>query len=237
LNYILLKILTLIAPLRHEERRNMSEPIAPVQEQPVDPKELNFRKQREHYEYEMSKIAKEKAALEEQLRQIQSKPNSDDDDTDDEPYVDKKRLKKTLNSFEVNIEKKIEQMAEKKALSLMEQERNSLFVQSHPDFSKIMDSDLVQKFADQHPLLAQGILTVTNHFERQKLVYANIKALKMDAPPPPVIQEKVDANRRHPGYQPNGVGSPGNMIVADFSPQGMKEAHERVQAKIRNLRI
>jgi hypothetical protein len=68
-------------------------------------------------------------------------------------------------------------------------------------------------------------------FERQKLVYKNIKALgihKKDEPKPS-IQDKVDQNRRTPYYQPTGVGTAPYANAADFSQSGQSAAYKKMK--------
>ena len=76
-------------------------------------------------------------------------------------------------------------------------------------------------------------------FERQKLVYENIKALGIDQPEQkgPSIQDKVDANRRGPSYQPTGVGSAPFSSQGDFSAAGMKNAYAKMQELKNRLSI
>ena len=75
-------------------------------------------------------------------------------------------------------------------------------------------------------------------FERQKLVYQNIKELGVDKPEQKqsTIQEKVDANRRSPFYQPTGVGTAPYATSGDFSQTGQKQAYAKMkelQARLR----
>ncbi len=102
-----------------------------------------------------------------------------------------------------------------------------------------MNSDLVQKFADTHPKLAEVILRMPEGFERQKLVYENIKAAGIDRPQmkQQSIQEKVDANRRSPFMPSGGPGSAPYAQVGDFSPVGQKNAYDAMKAKISQLRL
>jgi len=51
------------------------------------------------------------------------------------------------------------------------------------------------------------------------------------------IQEKVDANRRSPYYQPTGVGSAPYGNTGDFSPAGQKNAYAKMQDLKNRLRI
>jgi len=76
-------------------------------------------------------------------------------------------------------------------------------------------------------------------FERQKLVYKNIKALGLHKAPEKqsTVQDKIDANRKSPYYQPTGVGSAPYSQVGDFSDNGHKLAYEKMQALKKQLRI
>ncbi len=69
-------------------------------------------------------------------------------------------------------------------------------------------------------------------FERQKLVYQTIKELGIDKPQghkESDIQAKINANQRGPYYQPGGVGTaPYAGAASDFSPQGQKQAYDRM---------
>lgn len=215
----------------------MSEPVVPVQEPVDNQKEYNFAQLRKQVETERAAriAAEERASQYEKLGQ--NKPLDDEDD--DEPYVDKKRLKKVLSGFEAEMEKKIEVMADRKARSLVEEERTASYLKQNSDFSKIMGSDVVQKFADAYPAMAETILKMPEGFERQKLVYESIKAFGLDKPVPKemTMQEKVDANRRNPGYQPSSIGGPGFVQQGDFSDTGKKAAYEQMKARITKMRI
>ncbi len=96
-----------------------------------------------------------------------------------------------------------------------------------------------QKFADNDPELAETILQMPEGFERQKLVYKNIKALGLHKPAQKqsTIQEKIDQNRRSPYYQASGVGSAPYASQGDFSAGGQKNAYEKMLELKKNLRI
>ena len=73
----------------------------------------------------------------------------------------------------------------------------------------------------------------------QKLVYENIKALGVDKPEQKQnsVQEKIDANKRSPYYQPSGVGSAPYASAGDFSDSGQKNAYAKMQELKKRLRI
>jgi len=212
-------------------------PTAPTENKPSD-KELNFRQLESKYE---RMLAQERAAREEaekRAKEALSKKNQEvDDEDDDEPYVDKKRLAKKLSSFEKDIDEKIERKAEEKARTLLEKERKENWLRSNPDFFEVLQH--ADKFAESDPELAETILQMPDTFERQKLVYKNIKALGMHKPPQkqPSVQDKIDANRRSPYYQPSGVGAAPYANGGDFSKSGQKNAYDKMQELKQRLRI
>jgi hypothetical protein len=76
-------------------------------------------------------------------------------------------------------------------------------------------------------------------FERQQLVYHNIKQLGLHKPKvqEPTIQQKIDQNRRSPFYHPSNVSAGGGMPPGDFSEEGMRLAHEKMEKLRKNLRL
>lgn len=217
---------------------------APAQEsqaqenKPTD-KELNFRALESKYQrqLEQERAARLEAERVAQEATAKKQQQSDDEDNDDEPYVDHKKLKRTLSSFERSMEEKIEKKAEEKARSLYEKEKRDSWIKNNPDFYEVLQN--AEKFAQKDPELAETILEMPDTFERQKLVYKNIKALGLHKPEvkQPSIQEKIDANRRSPYYQPSGVGTAPYAQVGDFSSTGQKQAYEKMQQLKKQLRI
>ncbi|HEY5235605.1 MAG TPA: hypothetical protein VIJ14_05465, partial [Rhabdochlamydiaceae bacterium] len=176
-------------------------------------------------------------ALEEKVAQLEAEkhqkfkaslPYKDDDaDDDSEPYVDHKKLNKKLAAFEQNFEKKVDAKAETIARSMIEQERQSSFLKANPDFQQILSPEMIQKFAEKHPDIAEPMLDMPDNFSRQKLLYQNIKALGINRPAvaEPNIQQKIDANRKSPYYQPTGGNAPPYAGQGDFSQAGQKNAY------------
>lgn len=201
-------------------------------------KELNFRKLEERYERQLSQ---ERAAREEAERKAQELAKrqaiSEEDDDDDEPYIDKKKLAKKMSSFEQKLEEKIERKAEEKARMFMQQEKREDWLRRNNDFYDVMQH--AEKFANHDPELAETILAMPEGFERQKLVYKNIKALGLhqEQKKAPTIQEKIDANRRSPYYQPSGMGSAPYGNKGDYSTTGQKNAYDQMQALKQRLRL
>jgi hypothetical protein len=209
-----------------------------TENKPTD-KELNFRALEAKYQRQLEQ---ERAARLEAERVAQEAVNKkqqhqEDEENDDEPYVDHKKLKKTLSSFERNLEEKIEKKAEEKARYLLDKEKRESWIRNNPDFYEVLQN--AEKFAQKDPDLAETILEMPDTFERQKLVYKNIKALGLHKPEvkQPTIQDKIDANRKSPYYQPTGVGTAPYGQNGDFSSTGQKQAYEKMQQLKKQLRI
>lgn len=212
-----------------------------TQPQEVKPndKELNFRKQQEMYERKLEQERQGRVQAEERANALEASRRTVDDEDDNEPYVDHKKLNKKMASFEKTMEAKIEQKAEQIAASKIEQERTNSYLRENADFNQIMSSDVVQRFADKYPKMAENILRMPEGFDRQKLVYESIKAFGMDRPEAkqPSIQDKIDANRKSPYYQPSGVGTAPYASQGDFSPAGQKSSFDKMKELQKRLRI
>jgi hypothetical protein len=218
----------------------MSAPTQNNQAQPENKpsdKELNFRAIE-------AKLAQERASrgeLEkenERLRQAaQRAPSQDEDDRDDEPYVDHKKLTKQLNKFGQSTQSDIQRAMETAKNAAKDELRQEMWLENNPDFYEVLQH--ADKLAEKSPALANSILKMPDNFERQKLVYQNIKELGVHKgkPAEPSIQQKIDANRKSPYYQPSGTATAPYSQVGDFSEQGQKQAYEKLQALKKNLRI
>lgn len=221
---------------------------APQTEVKNDTIESNLSKQRKMYERQLNderlarQQAEERAAAAERVAQEAAQrrtSNYADDEEDNEPYVDNKKLDRKLQSFEKRLDEKIDQKAEAKAHAMIEQERRHSYLRENSDFEKTMNPETIERFAAKHPRLAENILRMPDGFERQKLVYENIKALGVDKPEKQEasIQEKIDANKRSPYYQPSSVGAPPNAMAGDFSDSGQKSAYQKMQDLKKRMRL
>lgn len=212
---------------------NAQEQVPVAQEAQPSNKELNFRKQEAMYQ----KMLAEREAEIEKLRQMaQPKPSYDDEDPS-EPYVDHRRLEKKFKSFEEKNAEKIREEAKREVYQAIEQERRDTWLKNNPDFTEILQN--AQKLYDKDPELGETILRMPDNFERQKLVYKTIKSLGLDKPPAPElsVQDKINANRKSPYYQPSGTGAAPYTAQGDFSKDGQRRAYEKMQELKRNLRL
>lgn len=207
-------------------------------------KEYNFRQveaklqQERIARLEAEKRADESTRMLEEARKENGQNIRDDDEEDDKPYVDHKKLQRKLNNFEKNLDQKIEKKAEEKARIMLDKERQDSWLKQNPDFYEVMQH--ADKFYERDPELAETILKMPEGPDRHKLVYKTIKNMGLHKPSlkEPSIQEKVDANRRSPYYQPSGVGSaPYNSGTGDYSPSGQKNAYQKMQELKSKLRI
>ena len=209
-----------------------------TQEQP-NSKELNFRAQeramREQYERVLAQERAERERLQRELEQRQAKHEPEDEDT--EPYVDHKKLDKKLAKFGESTMKQTQTEIQKAVQMALHEERKTNWMKQNGDFHDVLQH--AEKLYQKDPELAESILDMPEGFERQKLVYKSIKALGLDKPPQtvPSIQEKIDANRRGPYYQPSGSASAPYSSQGDFSAGGQKNAYEKMQQLKKALRI
>ena len=195
-------------------------------------KELNFRALEARYEKKLAEEREARLELERRMKQV-----PEDDDSNDEPYVDHKKLDKKLAKFGEKTMQQTQSEIKNAVNSALYEERKQSWLETNGDFYDVMQH--AEKFAQQDPLLAKTILEMPEGFERQKLVYYNIKSRGIDKPAvkQPSIQEKIDANRRSPYYQPSGTATAPYSSQGDFSATGQKQAYEKLQELKKNLRL
>lgn len=211
---------------------------APVAEQKVSDKEFNFRQLETKYKTEVERERQARLELEQKLQAMtqQNTASNEDEDTSD-PYVDNRRLEKKLARFGQSTQSDIQKAMEKAKQDAKEELKQELWLENNPDFFDVLQN--AEKFAESNPLLAETILKMPDSFERKKLVYANIKAMNLHKPvqKESSIQEKIDANRRSPFYQPTGIGTAPFAPTGDFSDSGKKAAYQKMQESKSRLRL
>lgn len=201
-----------------------------VQQQPSN-KELNFRALEQKYQQQIAQERAERERLSQELEKAHNiRSNRDDEDDDSEPYVDHKKLKREQAKFGQQMKQETQGEIQKAVQHALKEERKQTWLKSNSDFYDVMQH--AEKFAQSDPELAETILEMPDTFERQKLVYKNIKALGLHKPSAPQasIQEKIDSNRKGAFYQPSGVSSSPYSQSSDFSPAGQKQAYDKIQA-------
>lgn len=208
---------------------------APEQVQTND-KEYNFRLQEARFKARLEEVENEKRRLQQEL---EAKNNVVEDEDEPEPYVDHKKLSRTLAKHGQNTQTEISKAMDFAKQAAKEELKQEMWIEQNPDFDSTLNS-YAEKFAILNPQLANTILKMPKGFERDKLVYQTIKSLGVDSPEkkPPSIQETIDANRKTPYYQPSGVGAaPYGGATANFSPTGQKEAYDKMQELKKRLRL
>ena len=201
-------------------------------------KEINLGRLRAKYEQELAFERAQREEAEKQVHQLSQKREPEIDEEDDsEPYVDHKKLNKKLNKFGQNTQTDIKNAMQQAKEMAKEELKQEIFLENHPDFHNVLEK--ADQFAEKHPRLAENILRMPAGFERQKLVYQTMKELGIDKPKAPeqTIQQKVDANRKAPYYQPSGVGASPYHSQSDFSEGGQKQAYDKMKELQSRLRL
>ena len=210
--------------------------VAQTQETKSNDKELNFRALEAKYQRELER---ERAARieAERIAQERSQAQSNEEEEDNSDLIDHKKLNKKLAKFGEQTKNQTQNEIKQAVQVALHEERKTNWMKQNSDFYDVLQH--ADKLMQKDPDLAESILEMPDTFERQKLVYKNIKALGLHRPEvkQPSIQEKVDANRRSPYYQPSGVGSAPYSTASDFSPAGQKEAHAKMQELKSRLRL
>lgn len=206
------------------------------QENKSNEKEVNFRALEMRYKQQLEEERKARLEAERRAEEALKRKEMPEEEEDDEPYVNKQKLSKTLAKFGEQTKEQTQSQIQKAVQQALAEERRQSWLKANPDFAEVMQH--AEKFAQHDPELAETILQMPEGFERQKLVYKNIKALGMHKPQPKeqTIQDKVDANRRSPYYQPTSVGAAPYSQVGDFSPAGQKQAYDKMKQLQKQLR-
>ncbi len=205
----------------------------------VSDKELNFRKLEAKYQQELGAERARREDMEKRLNEMSQTQNhvQEVEEDDPEPYVDHKRLEKKLAKFGQSNQSQIEKAMNQAKVQAKEELKQEMFLENNPDFYNVLE--LADKFAERSPKLAENILRMPAGFDRQKLVYQTIKELGLHKDPvrETSIQEKVDAARRSPYYQPTSVGAAPYQSVGNYSPDGQKQAYDKMKELQSRLRL
>ncbi len=208
-----------------------------VQDQKPSDKEINFRLQEQKYQRALEQERNARLEAERLLQESRRPVQQDEEEDDSEPYVDNKKLNRSLAKHGQQVRQDTQSDIQNAVQTAIKEERKQNWLKQNNDFYDVLQH--AEKFAMHDPELAETILQMPEGFERQKLVYKNIKALGLHKEPEPQssIQEKIDANRRNPYYQPTGIGSSPHIQQGDFSRTGQKQAYDKMQELKSRLRI
>lgn len=224
-------------PIENKDKAVTAQPAAD------NSKEINFKKQTEYYEGVLQEERRRRLELEQALKSVAAKPQneSQEDDEDDEPYVDRKRLDKTLNRFASKSREETRSEIQKAVSEALNQERQSSWLRLHPDFYEVMQH--AQAFADKNPDLAEDYLDLeAADFKKQKMVYNNIKAMGLHKKEEPKasIQDEIKNNKKGQFYTPSGMGAPPYQpfVVGgkDYSDQEKQAAFAKMRELQQKLR-
>jgi len=220
---------------------NMSSEVvqeAAVADTKLSDKEFNFRQLEAKYQKQLEQERQARLDAEQALlASRQQKEQEIQHEDDSEPYVDHKKLNKTLSSFEKKMEDKIEKRAKEISRQEQAEDRKQSWLKNNPDFFDVLQ--YVEKFAQKDPELAETILEMPEGFERQKLVYKNIKALGLHLPESKqsTIQDKINNNKQGLYYQPTGIANSPYQNAGDFSKEGQKQAYNKMKEMQQRLRL
>lgn len=216
------------------------------QEQKISDKEFNFRqieKQLKEAREAQNRESLRRAELEKEIENIkamalQRNQVQEEDDDGSEPYVDYKKLNKTLSKFGQSTQSEIQKAMELAKQKAKEELKQEMFLDSKPDFYDTI-RDHANRLYEVAPELANSILSMPDNFERQKLVYHNIKSLGLDRPQQKEssVQEKINANRRSPYYQSSDISTAPYASSGDFSKSGQENAYKKMQELKKRLAI
>jgi hypothetical protein len=221
---------------------NATAPGAAVEANKPNDKEYNFRALEAKYKRELeaeraARLEAERIAQEAAAAKRSALQDDDSEGDDAEPYVDKKRLNRFGKSLKESTQSEIQKGMEAAKQAAKEELRQELWLESNPDFYDVLQH--ADKFAQKAPKLAEAILRMPEGFERQKLVYQNIKELGVDKPEAKAssVQEKIEANKKSPYYQPSGIAAAPYAGGGDFSSVGQKNAYAKMQELKQRLRL
>lgn len=194
-------------------------------------KEYNFRQLQQSYERKLAEANSARLEAERIAQEALASRNREQEHEEEssDPYVDHKRLDKKLNKFNQSTQTEIEKAMQKAKMAAKEELKQEMWMDNNPDFEEVMDK-YAEQFAIKSPKLAKSILAMPQSFERQKLVYENIKELGLHRPEQkkPSIQDKIDQNKQNP-FQPSGPGAAPYAAQGDFSQSGQKAAYEKIK--------
>lgn len=209
------------------------------QENKIDDKERNFRALESKFQRELQQERSARLEAEKIAQELQSRKQViEEEDDDNEPYIDKRKLEKKLNKFGEQNRQQTRQEIDHAVNNALAEERKNAWMKQNPDFLDVINQN-AEKFVALHGELAEGLMKIPDEFERKKAAYKNIKALGLDRPAPkePSIQDKIDSNRRNPYYQPTGVGTAPYASAGDYSTSGQKNAYDKMKELQARLRI
>jgi len=205
----------------------------PATQDKSNSKEYNFQAIRQQLDREKAETAEANRKANEAIKALEDlkkriTPQEEEDD-DSEPYVDRKKLERKLNHFGQKTQDEIQKTSQMTKQQVKDEIRQEMWIENNPDFFDVLQN--ADKLAQKAPRLAEAILKMPDNFDRQKLVYQNIKEFGLDKPEQKQqsIQEKIDSNRKPLFYQPTSVANAPYNYGGDFSKEGKKNAYNKMK--------
>lgn len=206
------------------------------EERPSD-KELNFRALEAKHKQDIEQEKRKFESLQNELQEIKSMMNqSTQDQDDDDPYVDQKKLARKLEQFGKKSQEQTKGEIQSAIQKAIEEDRKERWLDNNKDFYDVLKH--ADKLYETDPELADTILQMPDGFARQKLVYKNIKALKLhEEKKEESVQDQINAKRRGAHYQPSSQSSSPYGSQGDFSPAGQKNAYDQMKDLQQRMRF
>jgi hypothetical protein len=203
-------------------------------------KEFNFRAleaKNAAVQRQLESERQERERVQRELEELRTRSSSQDDSSDDEPYIDKKRLNKELAKYDASSKKQTKEEIQQTVQQAVAAERERMWLGTNTDFYDVMQH--AEKIVQKDPELAETILQMPDTFERKKLVYRSIKTMGLHQPEPkqPSIQEKIDNNKKHLYYAQTSATNPPYAGAGDFSESGQKTAYDKMQELKKRMRL
>ena len=181
---------------------------------------------------ERVRLQEENLALKDQINRSSPKPNDDDEDWGDEPYLEQKKFKRIMQRERAAI---IEE-AEARARRVIEEENSRNYMSrlksDYSDFNEVCTDESLNRLEAANPDIAKEILSLKDPYQQRKMAYLTIKTAgfhKKPEPENPSIQSQIDNNPRKLYYTPNTASTSATAMTGDFSESGKKQAYEKIK--------
>ena len=205
-----------------------------VQPQTIDQKqsdkELNFRQLEAKYQRQLDQERSARIEAERIAQEATQKKQivQDDDDNDDEPYVDKKKLEKKLARFGEQTKQQTKSEIQVAVQQAIQEERKQNWMNQILIFT--MFFNMQRNLLKEIPILQNLFLICQIHLKGKSLFIKTLRLLVyINQKQNNHLFRKIDANKRSPYYQPTGTGTAPYASQGDFSPQGQKQAYEKMK--------
>src|SRR5271163_439554 len=133
-----------------------------VQEAKSNEKELNFRRLEAKYQQELSVERSKREEAERAMQQYSQKKEVEEEEDSSEPYVDHKKLSKSLSKFGQSTKSDIQKAMEEAKRTAKEELKQEMWMESHSDFHDVLSH--AEEFAKESKDMADTILRMPDTF-------------------------------------------------------------------------